>query len=207
MTGAFLCGWSFLSLGSPLHFEYLMEPERTPTPGADPVAPRRETTAPTAAPLGAATTPTTAAAKPDHLKRFLAKLVDGIIASLIFWLLTAIIPGWFAASLIGALAAGTYWIVCDGLEVEFMRHRSLGKKLIGLDVIRTDGAPMNIETSARRNWMFAIGWFTYPFGAILGLLISLAALVLFVYEVYKVFTEPDAHRWGDELAGTRVVEV
>jgi uncharacterized RDD family membrane protein YckC len=111
------------------------------------------------------------------------------------------------ALLVVPLAAAAYWIVCDGLDVDFMRHRSLGKKLMGLNVVRVDGRPMDIETSARRNWMFALSWFYYPAGWILSLLLSLALLVIFIYEVYKVFSEPDAHRWGDELAGTRVYGV
>jgi uncharacterized RDD family membrane protein YckC len=143
---------------------------------------------------------------PDTLKRFLAKFLDGLVASILFWLVVTIIPGWTLAALVGAIVAGAYWLVCDGLELDFMRHRSLGKRLLGLAVIRSDGRPMDIEASVRRNWMFAIGWFSQPFGFGLGMLVSLAALGLLVYEIYKVLTEPDGHRWGDELAGTRVVE-
>lgn len=145
--------------------------------------------------------------KPDTVKRFLAKFLDALVALVLFWLVVAIIPGWTLASLLGAIVAGAYWLVCDGLELEFMRHRSLGKRLLGLGVVRKDGGTMDIEASVRRNWMFAIGWFSQPLGLGLGMLVSLLALGLFVYEVYKVLTEDDGHRWGDELAGTRVIEV
>jgi len=165
-------------------------PER-PSPGTLPVSPA---------------SPAIGAGKPDTFKRFAAKFIDAIIASVLFWLIVMIVPGWTLASLIGALAAGAYWLVSDGLELEFMRHRSLGKRVMGLAVVRADGGTMDIETSARRNWMFAIGWFSQPFGFGLGALVSLAALGLFIYEVYKVLTEDDGHRWGDEIAGTRVVE-
>ncbi len=153
------------------------------------------------------TPPTATVKKADLLKRFLAKLIDGIIAAVLFWVVVAIIPGLFFAQLMGAIVAGAYWLLSDGLEVEFMKHRSLGKKLIGLDVVRLDGAPMDMEASARRNWMFAIGYFSYPFPAFIGLLVALAGLAIFVYEVYKVVTESDGRRWGDELAATRVIEV
>ena len=73
--------------------------------------------------------------------------------------------------------------------------------------------PMDIETSARRNWMFALGgviWFLkYIF--ILGWLligpVLLAAIVLGFYELYRVITDPQGRRLGDTMAGTKVIEV
>ena len=100
----------------------------------------------------------------------------------------------------------------DGLELEFMNQRSIGKHVMDLQVERADGKPMDIETSAKRNWMFAIGGITallgeIPFiGWLLALPISLAALGIVLYEAYRVLTRSDQKRWGDDFARTTVVK-
>jgi uncharacterized RDD family membrane protein YckC len=79
--------------------------------------------------------------------------------------------------------------------------------------IRLDGQPMTIETSARRNWMFALGgvaWFLkyIPiFGWLLLPLVGIAALALGLYELFRVITDPQGRRLGDTMAGTKVIEV
>jgi uncharacterized RDD family membrane protein YckC len=88
-----------------------------------------------------------------------------------------------------------------------MRHRSLGKRLLGLAVIRLDGRPMTLEASIRRNWMFAVGFFSTAWGSLaLTLLVLLAATALLAFETFRVAFTLDGRRWGDDLAGTRVVE-
>ena len=141
-------------------------------------------------------------AKPDLVKRFLARFLDGIIAAVPYMLLALLLPG-FLGDLTGAIAAAAYILFSDGLDVDFMRRRSLGKHLLSLRPQRLDGTPMTPEASLRRNWPLAVGYFgVLPF---IGWLISLLSLVLVVYEIYKVVTDPQGRRWGDELAGTRVV--
>jgi uncharacterized RDD family membrane protein YckC len=150
----------------------------------------------------AATPAAAPAGKADLSKRFLASLIDAVIAVLL-----GLIP------VVGEIVGGVYWLVRDGLEVEFMDRRSLGKKVMKLRPVRRDGAPMNIETSARRNWMFALGavvavlLFIPALGWLLAIPVALAALVLGVIEVVKVLTDEEGRRWGDRLAGTKVVEV
>lgn len=95
----------------------------------------------------------------------------------------------------------------DGFDVEFMDHRSIGKRLMNLRPVRLDGAPVDLETSLRRNWMFGIGSVaqaTFRFG--LGTVVSVAAAAVVIYEVYRVFTDPSGRRWGDELGTTQVVD-
>ena len=114
---------------------------------------------------------------------------------------------------IGGLAGIAYFLVRDGLEIDFMDQRSFGKKIVGLRPVRLDGRPMDIETSVRRNWMWGIGavtslllyipilgWALIPF-------VMLAAVAIGLYEVYNVVTDPEGRRWGDTLAATKVIEV
>jgi RDD family. len=99
------------------------------------------------------------------------------------------------------------------MEIDFMDRRSLGKKVMKLRPIRLDGQPMDIATSARRNWMFALGgvaWFL-KYIPILGWLllvpVGIVALALGLYELYRVLSDPQGRRLGDAMAGTKVIEV
>lgn len=151
-----------------------------------------------------------AGTKPDTGKRFLAKFIDGIVAALAYWIVALVVPGWFMGALLGGLAAAAYLLASDGLDVDFMKRRSIGKQMMSLDVRRLDGRPMDLETSARRNWMFVVGYLSQAFtfrAPGLASLISAIAFGLFVYEVYRVVTSNDGRRWGDELAETEVVQL
>jgi uncharacterized RDD family membrane protein YckC len=140
--------------------------------------------------------------KADTGKRIVAAVIDCIAAAILN-----------AVPAIGGLVAAAYWLLRDGLDITFMDRRSIGKKVMKLRTIRVDGRPMDIETSARRNWMFALGgviWFLkYIF--ILGWLligpVLLAAIALGFYELYRVITDPQGRRLGDVMAGTKVIEV
>ena len=178
-----------------------LDPETPPAP--DP-------TLPPAAPAAPVPSPPASTSKPDTAKRFIAKFIDGVIASVLFWIVNAIVPGWTAGLFVGGLVAAAYWLVCDGLELDFMKHRSLGKKIMKLSLVRNDGKPMDIEASVKRNWMFTLGYFYNAFllgvGSSLAAIVGLASFALGVYEIYKVLTDSQGRRWGDELAGTKVVE-
>ncbi len=147
-----------------------------------------------------------ATGKPDAVKRFLAMLIDGIIAAV----LGAVVG--MISSILGGIVGAAYYLIRDGLDVDFMKQRSLGKKVMKLDVVRLDGKPMDLETSVKRNWMFGFGaiYTVLAYIPILGwILIPVALLIaacLGLYECYKVLTDKEGRRWGDELAGTRVIE-
>jgi uncharacterized RDD family membrane protein YckC len=138
-------------------------------------------------------------AVPDKLTRFLAILIDGLIAGVLSSL-----------PLIGGLLGAGYYVVRDGLEVEFMNERSIGKHVMGLHVERLDGRPMDIEASVRRNWMWGLGPVAsavsaFPlFGGFFSIAVGFLGLAVGLYEAYRVLTRDDGRRWGDELANTRV---
>lgn len=140
------------------------------------------------------------ATKPDHLTRLLAALIDGLVAFVL-----SLVP------YLGWLMAGAYMVSRDGLEFGFIQHRSVGKHVMKLRVDRMDGRPMDVEASARRNWMWGIGYLIDPLWAIplLGWIlvpaVALVSLAVGLYEVYNVLTDDEGRRWGDRLAATKVV--
>ncbi|MHB1224164.1 MAG: RDD family protein [Gemmatimonadaceae bacterium] len=142
------------------------------------------------------------AGKADLGKRFIAAVIDGVIGFGI-----GLIP------FVGGLIAAAYWLVRDGLEIEFMDRRSIGKKVMKLRPVRLDGLPMDIPTSVRRNWMFALGgviqmlMFIPILGWLLMIPVAIVAIALGLLELYKVVTDPQGRRLGDGMAGTRVIEV
>lgn len=143
--------------------------------------------------------------KADPVKRFLAFFIDGLIAALMSLILGVVIPvlGFFLGALLGA----AYMLVRDGLTLEFMDQRSLGKKLLKLRPVRLDGSRVDLNDSMKRNWVFAVpnGLQAIPIlGQILG---SLLGIVLGIVECILVLTDPEGRRWGDKLANTRVIEV
>lgn len=134
-------------------------------------------------------------------KRFLAVLIDAGLT-----IVVGFVP------VIGWLAGSAYWLLRDGLDVDFMDHRSLGKKLMGLRPVALDGSPMDLVASAKRNWPLAIGGIAsflvaIPFiGWIFALLVGLVALAIGVVEIVLVFTDPRGRRIGDRTGNSQVVE-
>lgn len=134
--------------------------------------------------------------KADTGKRIVAAIIDGLISGVV-----GLIP------IVGGLAGAAYMLVRDGLELDFMNGRSIGKNVMGIRPVQLDGRAMDIGASVKRNIPFAIaplimivpilGWIVAPF---VGLAIAVIELVL-------VLTDSEGRRMGDKFAGTMVVDV
>jgi uncharacterized RDD family membrane protein YckC len=134
--------------------------------------------------------------KADLAKRFIAALIDNVLASLVS-----------AIPVVGGIVGAAYILLKDGLEFEFMDKRSIGKKLMKLRPVRLDGGSMDITTSIQRNWPLAIGS-VLSIIPLLGWIIAVpVALVIGIIELVLVLTDPEGRRLGDKLAGTKVIEV
>lgn len=138
--------------------------------------------------------------KPDIGKRAVALIIDAVIA-----LVVGLVP------IAGGIAATAYWLVRDGMDLDFMDHRSIGKKIMKLRPVTLDGQPVDLMTSVKRNWMFALGGLTQFFAiTIIGLVIAiplgLIAFLIGLIEVILVFTDAESRRMGDKIASTRVIE-
>jgi uncharacterized RDD family membrane protein YckC len=139
--------------------------------------------------------------KADLGKRFVAAIIDAVLGVVI-----GLIPA------IGGLAAAAYWAVRDGLEFEFMHHRSVGKHLMKLRPVMLDGSPMDITASVKRNWMFALGgvvqlllWIPF-IGWLFVIPVALVAFAIGIVELFLVITDPEGRRLGDKIANTKVIE-
>ena len=138
----------------------------------------------------------------DLGRRAVAALVDATVA----WLLALAVPG------IGGLAGAAYLLFRDGLEFDFMEHRSLGKQLLKLHLVRQDGGPVDAWVSLRRNWTISLAPLTMTLSVLplLGLLlvptVLLASLLLGAVDLLALLTDDRGRRLGDRLAGTLVLE-
>lgn len=149
-------------------------------------------------PIGAAPAEaTTVVTKPDIGKRVLAYVIDWVIAMVLFAIVATI------NGALGALVGAAYILLRDGFDFEFMKGRSVGKRMMKLTVVRDDGGEMDLMTSAKRNWTLALSML--PLG-LLWLILAPVAVLIGLFEVYNVLTRTDGRRWGDRLAGTHVIE-
>ncbi len=138
--------------------------------------------------------------RPDIGKRAVAALIDAVIAFGI-----GLVP------FIGGIVGTAYWLVRDGLDIDFMDRRSIGKKVMKLRPVTLDGQPMDIMVSVKRNWMFAlvgIGQFLMftIVGIVLAIPLFVIAFVIGIIEVVLVITDAEGRRLGDKIAATRVIE-
>lgn len=139
--------------------------------------------------------------KADIVKRFLAFAIDSFAAFLV-----GFVP------IIGGLAGGAYILVRDGLDTEFMKKRSLGKKIMKLKPLTLEGKDLTLEDSVRRNWVLALGslcqilMFIPIIGWILIPLVGIAAMVLLIVEIFLVLSDDKGIRLGDKWARTIVIE-
>lgn len=160
-----------------------------PQPGPDPVLYAPSPTMPTPEGVTATT------GKADLTKRFVAFIVDAVIAGV----LTSILAPF------GSILGGLYMLLRDGFDFEFMRYRSLGKRLMGLRPVLVEGGAMTMQVSVRRNWPFALG--ILMFIPILGWFIAIVLGPIFgLVEGLLVITDDQGRRYGDKMAGTKVLE-
>ena len=123
--------------------------------------------------------------------RAVAVIIDGVVLFVVGYLI-ALVTGQTtgtgfnlegAPALLWFLLSFAYYVV-----LEAQMSGTLGKQLLGLRVVKTDGSPIDFQASLIRNVLRIVdGFFVYLIGAIL------------------VWTSPLKQRLGDRVAGTVVV--
>ena len=132
--------------------------------------------------------------------RVIAAVIDVVVSAVLYF-----IP------LVGWLVSAAYWLARDGLDIGFMNHRSIGKQLMKLEPVTVDGAPLDLATSIKRNWVFGIGAVIHVFlwvpilGLIVAIPLGLAGFVLGLAELFFLLTDGEGRRLGDKMAKTRVI--
>jgi hypothetical protein len=141
--------------------------------------------------------------KADPVKRMIAFIIDLVAAMIV-----GLIP------LVGGIIGALYMLFRDSLPIDILDRKSIGNKLLKLSVINIDGKTAGIDytTSAKRNWMFALGPIMLFFifipilGWIIDIILGIAVFVLIIIEVIKIFSDEKGIRLGDKWAGTMVIE-
>ena len=138
--------------------------------------------------------------KADLFKRFIALLIDDIVASLLVY-----IP------ILGALVSAVYLLTKDAIAFEItknpdFKNRSLGKKVMGLEVVSFDGSDIDWTISLKRNLPLAIGS-AFGIVPIIGWVVGgIIEFVMVIVEAVLVISDDKGRRLGDRWANTQVVE-
>ena len=128
--------------------------------------------------------------------RFIARAIDGLVASAIFLLLSVI------GRPLGIVTAGLYCALQDS----FGAGQSIGKRIIGLRVVDdATGLPCSFSSSFLRNVPFLL-WVVFGTIPTLWGFWGLLALPLVGFEIYLLFVLSSGTRLGDVLGNTRVSE-
>ena len=138
--------------------------------------------------------------KADLVKRILASFIDSIVPFVL-----AIIP------VIGALVGAAYLLTKDAIMVMITKdaqwkNRSIGKKIMNLEVVSETGADIDIKASVMRNWPLAIGTIIMIVPVIGWIIGPIVAAILGVIECVLVLTNDKGRRLGDKVGKTMVVE-
>ena len=127
------------------------------------------------------------ATKSDSLHRCIARALDFLIVATLYQ----------APLATGAYAGMAYLLIADG----FSGGRSVGKWLIGLQVVRRDGRIASFRESMLRNAPFAVAYF-FLWVPWVGMVLLCLVVGL---EWLLIVGNAEGARVGDELAKTRVV--
>mgnify|MGYP006307749733 CR=1 FL=1 len=139
--------------------------------------------------------------KAEVFPRILAFMIDGLIA----WV-PVFIP------FLGAIFGSLYLLFKDGLMYQITKkdewkNKSIGKKLMNIEIISLDEQVIDLSISAKRNLPLTIGNFIAiipDIGRVIG---PILALVLALVELIIFLTDEDGRRLGDKWANTQVIKL
>lgn len=133
-------------------------------------------------------------------ERMIAFCIDYVFATLLFGLLTLALKIPF----IGGLLSTLYLLLRDAIP--FLGHRSIGKWILGIKVVKDNDSKPGILTSIKRNIIFIPNFLLVIPGNHLYYGVFLINAAMLAIEVYLLYTSDDLQRMGDSLAETLVIE-
>jgi len=142
-------------------------------------------------------------AKADVFRRLLAYLLDIAVASILAALVGLIFPP------LALLASALYLTFKDGVmfavtKQDAWKNKSVGKRLLDLEVASDHGATIDLWLSAKRNLPLVAGA-VLNLTFVPGWIASLVGLALVVIELVLVLTDARGRRLGDQWAQTQVI--
>ncbi|BDC49657.1 hypothetical protein F183_A19730 [Bryobacterales bacterium F-183] len=150
-------------------------------------------------------TGTIARAKATPVDRLVAVIIDSIIMVPVY-LVVGLVVGLTGAILSSPMVAGFITnavVAVIGAAWFLMRDAmglSIGKKIMGLEVVSKHGGPASQEQLKKRNFTLAGGQACVAVPFIGGLV----AFAVNIYEAYMLFSKGE--RYGDQMAETMVVK-
>jgi uncharacterized RDD family membrane protein YckC len=169
-----------------------------PSPGAVPPPP------PPPAGAAAPGMPMSGVGQPGNLlDRFLARLIDGIIVGIPYWIVyfilmsaTSYFLGLFLAGIVLAVLALGYFGY-----FESNRGQTIGKQVMKLKTVGPDGqSNPTMNEAVKRNI-----WYAFGIVPIIGGLAELASVILIAVNINS---DPQRQHWFDKFAGgTRVIKI
>ncbi len=145
--------------------------------------------------------------QPDVVKRAAAALIDFVAIGFAVGVLNVVLG--LALGRFGLMAAATVGVGAVLLRDVAFQGRSLGKKILGFNVVTNAGGIIAPEHSIKRNITLSLGMLgsvvsPIPFvGWLIAMVLWLAGFAVSLYELYLVATGKP--RLGDQIAGTHVV--
>lgn len=158
----------------------------------------------TSYPGGAGTPQPGVGAYGSLLKRFGARILDGLIIGIPVAIIFAVLPGLSTGSfLYGVVSSALYFGYFVFLETS--RGATLGKEVLGMRVAGENGqSPVGVEASAIRNCWMLIGVLSgIPF---VGFLAGLASLAAIITIAVTISSDPRNQGLHDRLGGTLVLD-
>ncbi|HEY0882569.1 MAG TPA: RDD family protein [Archangium sp.] len=140
------------------------------------------------------------------IRRAAAKLIDAVIGGFTTWTFSRFMPLPFAS------LVGVGWFLATDWS------GSPGKWLLRLKTVNLEGGEVSLIASLKRNVILGLPTLARAFlvSGWVGLqgenmvwdrgFLACVGLSIFAGELFGMFTHPEARRWGDLFARTRVVE-
>lgn len=132
------------------------------------------------------------------------RIVAALIDALIGWVVV-VIP------ILGGIVSVLYLLLKDGIMFQLLKtdewkNKSIGKKIMNIEVETADGSPVDLALSAKRNIPLSIGSFLAIIPVIGWIFGPMVAMIFAVIEIVLVLTDSERRRLGDKWANTRVVQ-
>ena len=133
------------------------------------------------------------------MPRFLARLIDSVIVSLVMFPITLMAGVSIGSdSLVFSILSAVIIVACFAF-MESVQGQTLGKMLLKLKTVAPDGGKPSLEAAVKRNAWYLLAVIPYVGG--------LAELAVVIAIAVTISQSAEHLGWHDTFAGTKVVPV